>query len=146
MDLILAKPWATLRELSLMSGYSIAWLSQMIRSDCFQQEYRRRRDGVECGVLQTIEERLQSLTHLAIDRMEEVLVETEDKELVVDAFDRVLHRAGYAPKAKEALAPTLQQNNIYVLQRGELEELRGQILEGSRPTPALPAEVPANDC
>lgn len=142
MDYLLANPFWTLRELSMATGYSVSWLSQIIRSDCFQDEYARRRGDVECNVLGTIQERLGSLAHLAIDRMEEVLVETTDKDLIVDAFDKVLHRTGYAPKATPVAPVVQQQNNLILVEKGELAELRGMIT-GQAPVAVLPP--PEND-
>lgn len=134
LDEMLARPFIGYRELSLRTGYTVSWLSQMIRSDCFQQEFRRRRGDVECNVLGSIQDRLGALSHLAIERMEEVLIKSEDPEQIVDAFDKVLHRTGYAPKTGPAPQPTLQQNNLFVVQREELENLRAGMLLGMQPS------------
>ena len=139
LDLILAHPHMTLRELSTVTGYSISWLSQMTRSDCFRAEYERRREGFESEVMMEIGERLTALSHLAIDRMEEKLQTTNDLDFIEDAFDKVLHRAGYAPNAKAAgTAPGLiQQNNVFMLSKDELSEMRDVVLNGSRVQPMV---------
>lgn len=147
LDLLLANPMTTLKALSLATGYSSSWLSQMIRSDCFQQEYQRRRGDIEVNVMQDIQTRLESLTHLAIDGMEEMLSKGNlDADTRIDAFDRVLHRTGYAPKsaATAPQGPTFnQQNNVYLVRPEELRGLRDQII--SQPEPAAlppPADEP----
>lgn len=147
LDHLLAHPFWTLKQLAAATGYSVSWLSQMIRSDCFQQAYQARRGDIESGIMAGIGERLNALAHLAIDNMEEVLTSAVDAETKIDAFDKVLHRTGYAPnsaKSREGASDgnTFVQNNFY-MDRKELEELQGRILEGSAsPQPALPLEVP----
>jgi hypothetical protein len=140
MDYLLANPFWTLDQLSKATGYTVPWLSQMINSDCFQDEYARRRGPAEACVFQSIQQRLQGLSHLAIDKLETQLSKTNDPDFIIDAFDKVLHRTGYAPKAQAIAPPVLQQqNNLFVVDRQELADLRGVILEGQ----ALPSPMQA---
>jgi hypothetical protein len=140
LDVMLANPWITLAELSRVTGYSISWLSQVKRSDCFVAKYNERRGDIECGVMAGIQERLNDLTHLAIDKMDKLLTTANlDADETIDAFDKVLHRNGYAPNTKTQQAP-LVQNNTFLVSAGELQELRGSIINGSA---SVVAEQPA---
>lgn len=132
LDVVLANPHATLHQLSVITTYSVSWLSQMMRSDCFRAAYDKRRGDIEAEVMMPIQARLNAVAHLAIDRMEGELKKSTDPDFVIDAFDKVLHRAGFAPasKAPAPAGPTFQQNNFYATPE-ELAGLRGQILEGS---------------
>lgn len=141
MDEMLANPFWTLKQLAAKTGYTPSWLSMVINSDVFREEYHRRRGDVECNVMGSIQERLGRLSHLAIERMEEKLLDTEDKDYILDAFDKVLHKAGYAPKTQQSLPPVQQQNNLFLVQKGELQELR-QLMVGQ---PAVEIEVKSED-
>lgn len=148
LDLILANPHLTLKELSGFTGYTVAWLSQIMRSDCFTAEYSRRRGPIEAKIMSGIPERLNNLAHLAIDSMEElyapeIKLDVDDK---IDAFDKVIKAAGYAPNARSAPAQIGQQNNVFVVQQDELAQLRGQIIHATaetlpNPQPAAPLTI-----
>jgi hypothetical protein len=128
LDLVLASPCMTLRELSAATGYTPCWLSQVIRSDIFQAEYSRRREGVEVAIFQPINEKLQAIAHLAIDRMEGLLQRAEDPDTVIDAFDKVMHRTGYAPNSNKSPAGmNIQQNNFFATKE-DLERIRTKML------------------
>ena len=144
LDIILLNPQIKLRELAAATGYSVSWLSQMTRSDLFRAAYDARRGDIECEVMMGVGERLNALSHLAIDKMEKRLKETEDADFVIDAFDKVLHRTGYAPnstKTQGPAAPTNQQNNFFLVEKGELSQLRERIVQN---TP-LPLPAPEGD-
>jgi uncharacterized NAD(P)/FAD-binding protein YdhS len=147
LDLVLADPRQTLAMLSAKTGYSVSWLSQMMRSDCFRVAYDARRGDIEAEVMMSVTSRLEAVTHLAIDKITEVLTTTTDNDVKIDAFDKVLHRAGYAPQAKQspAGAGSVTNNNLFVVTREELATLRGEIIEGSvnREPLELPNALPA---
>lgn len=146
LDHVLTRPHATLSELSRVTGYTVSWLSQMIRSDAFKAAYAARRGEIECTVMEGIGDRLNGLAHLAIDKLEEELTKTKDPDMVLDSFDKVLHRAGYAPAANKAPAgPVLQQNNVFLVSRDDLNTAREKILNPLNVVPAALLPSPAPD-
>lgn len=144
LDEILANPFYTLKQLAAKTGYSVSWLSQMIRSDCFRAAYESRRGPIEAGIMAGISDRLNAIAHLAIDNMEEVLTSAADADTKIDAFDRVMHRTGYAPNSPKtggAPQPGVQNNTFLIAAApDELKGLREQIINGTaeRVTEALP--------
>lgn len=143
LDHILTRPHATLRELANITGYSVSWLSQVTRSDCFRAAYDARRGDVNAEVMATIVERLDALSHLAIDRMEEKLLNATDPDFVLDAFDKVLHRTGYAPNARNGgsvAGPANTTNNIFLVDKDLLGAAREKIVNPQSDTP--PARLP----
>lgn len=155
---ILANPGGTYRQMQAVFPYSIPWLCQVVKSDLFQAYMGERLKSVNAAVDQDIPAMLRGTAVLAIERLNGVLEKTEDAKTIVDAFDSVLHRYGFAPNAKAAPAaqqPLVQQNNVFYLGREDLKEVRGELLNAHRvpqaPAPALPAadevvigpEVPA---
>lgn len=136
LDLVLTRPHGTLRELGQLTGYSVSWLSQVMRSDCFRAAYDARRGDIEAEVMMGIGDRLNALSHLAIDKIEAELKTTEDPDFKLDAFDKILHRTGYAPSSKATAQPggpqVVVQNN-FTLSREDLAEFRGKVIEGQTP-------------
>lgn len=131
LDVMLAKPWITLADLAKITGYSATWLCILKKTDSFRAEYERRRDGIECNVMASIQEKLNEVTELAIDKMGTMLAEKNlDADELTDAFDKVLKANGYAPNSKQQQGPLLQQNNFYISQ-DEMKELQGNIISGS---------------
>lgn len=129
LDFILANPCAGLRELAAETGYTISWLSQVINSDIFQAEYARRRDGLECSIMQPIATRLNAVAQLAIDRIEDLLQTTEDPDTIIDSFDKVMHRTGYAPNSSKS--PIAIQNNVtFLINKDDLAQGRA-VMQGN---------------
>lgn len=140
---MLQNPSATLRDMSMAFGYTPSWLSQVINSDMFKAYMAERMKDVEFGVAIDIPSRMAALAHLAIDRMEEKLSKTEDVEVVVDAFDKVMHRYGYAPNARNAAnqqpGAFNQQNNIFFLSQDKFKQVQEKLIKAHQP--ALPKEA-----
>jgi hypothetical protein len=134
LDHVLARPHATLRELAAVTGYSVSWLSQVMRSDCFKAAYDARRGDLNCEIMMSITDRLQALSHLAIDKIEAQLTNTENPDFILDSFDKIMHRTGYAPnslKTVQGTGPALQQNNVFLVDKEFLGTMREKIVNGT---------------
>lgn len=136
-DYMLVNPGATYREMGAHFGYSsVAWLCTVVRSDMFQAYFAKRRQEVGVFIAASLPKKLEAAAHLAVEKVITVLEKTEDAELILDSFDKILHRYGYAPNAKGGAQTGMQQqgniqNNFY-LAKAEFEEARGQLLEGHK--------------
>jgi DNA-binding MarR family transcriptional regulator len=146
MDYILQNPGASLREIAGHFGYTIPWVCRVVNSDIFQARLAERRKDIEGLIASDIPAQLKATAGLAIEKIQEVLAKTEDPDTIIDAFDKVMHRAGYAPKAT---VPALgaggvvnQQNNFFVVSKEDLQEMRGNVhsLPGPAPQVATPIE------
>jgi hypothetical protein len=118
MDWILENPGGTLREMGAYFGYSVSWLSTMMNSDAFKAYAGERLKDVHAHVTQDVPAKMRALAEVAIERMEEMLVKTEDPDIIKDSFDKVMNRYGYAPGSQRQgpLAPGgFQQNNLFFL-------------------------------
>lgn len=141
LDHVLAAPHQTLAQLSQVTGYSVSWLCQIMKSDCFRAAYDARRGDIEAQVMMPLQEKLTAAAELAIEKVQEELVKSKDKDFILDAFDKVLHRAGYAPSRGPVGVVHLQQNNVYTVTREELAEMRQTIVATPvRVVEALPAD------
>jgi len=135
LDLVLANPHQTLENLGLATGYSPAWLSQMMRSDCFRAAYDARRGDIEAQVMMPLQAKLAAVAELAIDKVSADLLASKDKEHNLDAFDKIMHAAGYAPNSKSAgAAPAIGvQNNTFIVNKDDLREAREVIINPPQP-------------
>lgn len=150
-DYLLVNPGATYAEMGAHFSYSVSWLCTVVNSDMFQAYFAKRRTEIGVFIAASLPKKLESAAHLAVEKVIKVLERTEDADLILDAFDKVLHRYGYAPNAKGggAQAAMQQQGNIqnnFFLQKEEFELARGQLIENHKAkeenggaAPALPA-------
>lgn len=118
-DYMLINPGCTLREMSACFKYSVSWICTVINSDMFKAYFEGRRQGIDVSIAEDLPARLRAAAHLATERIIEVIEKTEDADTIIDSFDKVLHRYGYAPNAKTgAQAPVIgQQNNVFYLSK-----------------------------
>ena len=141
---ILANPGATYRQMGAAFNYSPAWLCTVVNSDLFKAYMAEKMKDVNSRVLDDIPAMLKGTAALAIERMNDVLQHTEDSKTIVDAFDSVMHRYGYAPNAKAAPAaqgPLVQQNNVFFLSKEDLGDARKKLLEAHNPQAPAEKEV-----
>ena len=139
-EYLLQRPQATLRELSAFFGYSPSWICQVMGTDMFKAYMAERMKDVQATVTQDVPAKMAALAHLSIERMSEVLEKTGDGELILDSFDKVMHRYGYAPNAKNAVnagGPAIgQQNNIFYLDQQQFRRVQEKLINAH----AQPAE------
>lgn len=126
-DYLLINPGATLREIGGHFAYTPAWICTVINSDMFKGYLAGRRADIRITVAESLPQKLEAAAHLATERVIEILESAEDSDTVLDAFDKIMHRAGYAPNAKGAQqpqGPQMQQNNVFFINQGDLAAAR----------------------
>lgn len=139
-DYMLVNPGATLRQMGDYFGYSVPWLSLVTTSDLFRAYMAERRSEICSNIAQGLPQKLEQAAHLATERIMEVIEKAEDADVIIDAFDKVLHRCGYAPNSKVApVTINNQQNNVFYLDKKELAAEREKLLGAHANQAALPA-------
>ena len=142
MDYILENPGCTLREIAAYLGYTVPWVCRVLNSDIFQARLAARRQDVEGLIAEDIPAKLKATAGLAIERIQEKIAVSEDPDYLLDAFDKVMHRAGYAPKATPTpmgAGPVQnQQNNFFLLSKEDLANMR----QGVHRLETVPALLP----
>lgn len=139
-DYILLNPGATLREKGEYFGYKPAWISTVENTDLFKAYFAERRKGVAMTICHSLPEKLAAAANLATERMMEVLEKTNDSDTVIDAFDKILARHGYAPKAQGAAVGTAQ--NVFFIGAADLAQAQ-KMLVGAHEKAVVGEEVPA---
>ena len=137
---VMQNPGGTLRQMAAQFGYTVPWLCQVVNSDMFKAQLSELMNGVEALVVADIPTKLKGIASLAVDRMGEVLQRTNDDDTIIDAFDKVMHRYGYAPNAKNgAQAPSInQQNNVFYITPDQLSTAREKLITAHQ----APASAP----
>jgi hypothetical protein len=143
-DWILANPGGTYREMSAHFNYSVSWLCQIVNSDMFKAYMAERVKEVHSLVSMDIPTMLKGTAALAIERVNDVLVKTEDAEIVADLFDKVMNRYGYSAAPKTgALGGSGHnvQNNFY-LTKDDFNQAQEQLkVAHQTPAPAIPEKI-----
>ena len=129
INYLLLNPQEPLRNVAAKFGLSQSWLSCIIHSDAFQEELQQRQQKVASLVAQSIPEKLQVATDLAITRVTEALENTTDPDFALSAADKLLHRMGYAPTSARtpgmmSVGDNAQVTNVFMADPGLLEEAR----------------------
>lgn len=144
-DYMLVNPGCTLREMAAHFGYTGPWICTVTRSDMFQAYMSERRKDVSALVHQSLPKKLEAAAHLATEKLIEKLEQTSDAELIVDIFDKVMHRSGYAPGSRPGSAPigagpVNVQNNFFI-SKDELEASRTKLVEAHIDRPRVLAPL-----
>lgn len=128
---LIVNPEKSLRECADTFGYTQPWLSQLIHSDIFQAELKKRQVDVASRIAASIPEKLHAVTDIALTKLADKVAESEDPEFILDAADRALHRMGFAPASTRNPAgspaqgtPALNQTNVFLLGHNDLAEAR----------------------
>ena len=134
-DYMLINPSCTLREMKAHFGYSVPWICTVINSDIFQAYFSQRRQGINAAVADDLPTKLRAAAHLAVERVMEVLEKTEDADTIIDSFDKVLHRHGYAPTSGTNPGVVNNTQNVFMISREDLAASRVMLLEAHAPAP-----------
>ena len=130
IDWLLANPGArNLTPLCAKLSISRSWLSIVMRSDCFREEYTRRRQDHSQELSRQLIEKQLKVTLKALDRVDEVLDDPDeyDGRLALDIADRLSRsvfgtRPGGAPVVEEE-----RTREVRTVDAGVLREARETI-------------------
>lgn len=129
-DYMLINPGCRLREMAAYFGYTVPWISTVINSDMFKSYMAGRRGDINVSIMEDLPTRLKQAAALATERMIEVVEKSEDADTLIDAFDKILHRCGYAPNTKQGGGAVVnnQQNNVFFVNKDDLAQAREMLL------------------
>ena len=112
IDVLLAEPTITQRELAKRFDRSENWISIVIGSDSFQAALAKRRDDLmNPEVIATIEERLTGLAHQSLQVIAENLEKTRNIDVAFKAIDISTKALGFGARNSGNAAI---QNNFVV--------------------------------
>ena len=134
-DYMLINPACRLREMSAHFGYTVAWICTVINSDMFQAYFSKRRGDINSSIAADLPTKLAAAAHLATERVMEVIEKSDDADTLIDAFDKILHRHGYAPVSGNNPGASIIAKNVFYITKDELAASRTKLLESHAPAP-----------
>lgn len=139
MTYMIANPTAKLGDVAAEFGVSQPWLSCIIHSHAFKTKLRERQELLFGGLAATITEKLESLTHIALDNLtEHVAASNASPATSLEVAKLALHSLGYSPKTGPS-ASTMNntQVNFISVSPADLAEARAVMQAAHLPQPAL---------
>lgn len=101
IDVIVAEPRITQRELSAKFGYSENWVSRVIGSDAFQAALAKRREEItDPFLVSTVEERLKGLAAQSMDIIAEKLAATQSLDAAMKVADMSVKALGFGARER----------------------------------------------
>lgn len=147
MNWLIANPHLSQRECAAFFGVSETWLSIIIHSHAFQARLAEKQRELFSATVASIRDKLESVAHISLDRLAEVISESDDPEYILDAADRALHRLGYAPRTGSSAQPnnvTQYNTQINVVDRQSLQEARA-LMDAARSLQHPPAALTSDN-
>jgi len=96
LDWLICNPHRSQRECARELGYTEAWLSQIINSDLFQAEYKKKCRERGLVAVHSIANQMTSAASLALERSIEILSNgTASERFIGDTRDSLLDRLGF---------------------------------------------------
>lgn len=112
IDLIIANPTATNKELATNFGFTEQWISRVINSDAFQARLEeRKRELTDPFLRATIDEKLKGLADQALDVIADKLAATQNPDLALKALDLTTKALGFGAR----VAPSAPAGNTYIV-------------------------------
>lgn len=129
-EYILANPSARLREVADALGMSPSWISIVTSSQLFKDYFLRRHEEVYNSFHISIQEKLEGVAHVAIEKLGRAIDKSTDPDFILAAADKTLKHMGFGGKG-----PAVQINQTNVTQTSNhvsatvIAEARARILE-----------------
>ena len=136
IDYMLCNPACSLRDLAVRYGYTIGWISNVRASDAWKAAFAKRRAEMTDDVVEgTIRERMEGLTMLSLERLQEKLsAPVVSDNVVLKAVElgaRGMGLGSDAPSSQIPAADHLAQlaNRLIDLQT-QVRKRPGAVVEG----------------
>lgn len=110
IDVLIARPDFTQREIAAQFGYTPSGLGIIVRSDSFKARLAQRKaELVDPIITDTLEQRLGTMAHASLDILQRKLESSDDPKLALATLEAATKARGYG-----AQGPVLQQTNFIV--------------------------------
>lgn len=133
MKWLLQNPEKSLRQCADHFGFTQSWLSTVIHSDAFQAQYKALQAEANSRVVADIPARMTRILDVALDKLGDMVEQSEDKDFILETSDKILNRMGFAPNSKSApAAPPSTINNTFIVNQADLAAARqnfGRVIE-----------------
>jgi hypothetical protein len=131
IDWLLVNPGAkTLNPLCAEMSISRSWLSIVMQSDCFREEYTRRRQNHSQELSKQLIEKQLKITLKALDKVDDLMDDEDEIDLrgALEVADRTAKHLGFHPRP--GLGPVIEETHtreLRTVDAGTLHEARETI-------------------
>lgn len=122
MDFMLANPHLKMKHIAAKFKVGQTHLSLIVHSDCFQAKLREKQDAIFNTFVCPMGERLEAISHVALDRLEEKVETSDDPRFLLDATNSVLKSLGYTGQTGGAV--NVQAENVLMVSTNVLNQAR----------------------
>ena len=130
IDWLIANPQQSMAVLANEMDVSRSWLSIVMNSDVFREEYTKRRQEHNRELSRQLVERQLKVALKALDRLDVILDDDEvEDRLVLDTADRVAKNLGFSPS--KGNAPQLLHEET-TIERETAREVAPGVVERAR--------------
>lgn len=139
IDVILANPSITNRQLALRFGYTEVWISRVKSSDAFKARLaERKKELVDPILVETIEHKLDATINQGLDILQEKMEQTRDPELASKVVDITLKARGFGARVQQG--PVINQQFVVAMPPAVDSVDAWQAQHQQLATPVTPAE------
>jgi hypothetical protein len=99
IDILVARPELTQRELAAMFGYTAVGMGIIVRSDSFKARLEARKGELTDPLIkQAVEDRLVNLAHMSLDVLQRKLETSDDPKLALATLDAAQKSANFGAR------------------------------------------------
>lgn len=129
VDLLITRPMISVKDVAQVFGYSVPWVSRLLRSDAFREMVAARKTELRDPILlQGLETRLGALADQAIDVLEEKLATNGSADVALKALEASTRGLGLG----QAKGAQVNVNN-FVVTMPQKAASGGEWLQGHSP-------------
>jgi len=130
IDWLLVNPGVSIAKLCATVGRTRSWISTVMHSDVFKEEYTKRRQEHSKELSKQLVERQLRVTLKALDKVDEFLDDEDEVDLraALDVADRTAKHLGFHPNP--GFAPFIEETRVRevrTVDAGTLSEARETI-------------------
>lgn len=119
IDMIVAQPEISQRELAARFGFTEGWISQILRSDALRELLAARKAELfDPVVLQGIEKRMEALAMQSLEILQENLQTKRSADVAIKTLDLTTRALGFGVKA---VGVQINQNFVVAMPQKEVD-------------------------
>lgn len=109
---LLLNPWASTAEMASYFSISATTVSRLVSSDSFKQCLEQYMKGAGAELATSIKDKMEATLSVAVDKVQEKIIQGDDPEFALAAMDKVANRLGMGVKQQSGAGSTVNVNIV----------------------------------
>lgn len=109
---LLINPFASVAEIASYFNISATTVSRLISSDSFRQCLEQYMQGAGAELAVSIKDKMEATLSVAVDKVQEKIIQGDDPEFALQAMDKVANRLGMGVKQQSGAGSTVNVNIV----------------------------------